>query len=294
LNYYKQIRDLGREADTKLPDKLAEQLITAKEIMGATEFMGPIEVEQAYGIKINPKEIPTIPFSKAELKTAKELGQFLVLRASKDAKGQPLTMKGVRQALLDHRYEESLKGKITVSKDYGEEAFWKGEQIELKWALTSKEVIPDSTGKNYLQQTEQLVKYLEEKVFKGKAMPAEFKTALAEFRKYCDKNFKGKTEEEIQGIIGGSEWKKYAEEISELKINQLTRQTPAEILYDIFIYYQNNNKRILEKTRAWSKRRNSDGRLVNVGNVGADGAGVNSWRPDTAGPLGASFSRSSS
>lgn len=40
-------------------------------------------------------------------------------------------------------------------------------------------------------------------------------------------------------------------------------------------------------------RRNSDGKLVNVGNFDADGANLNSWNPDNSnGNIGVSFSRS--
>lgn len=250
----------------------------AREVMGSREVLGPAEVEKAYGIKLNAKEIPSISFSADDLKRAKELGQFLVLRVSKDAEGRPLTMKRVRQALLDHGYDESKNGSITAG-DYGNEPYWVDDPIELKWALTSKEIIPDSTDKNYLEQTKQLARYLKNEVFKGTAMPIKYKDAIDEFKKYCNKNFKGKTALEIEVLIDGLDWRRYAEEISELSINQLTRQTPAEILYDIFIYNQNNSERILDKMYVSSKRRSIDGRLVRFGWADSVGAAANGHVP---------------
>ena len=85
---------------------------------------------------------------------------------------------------------------------------------------------------------------------------------------------------------------KYAQELGDLKINQLTRQAPADTLYDILMYF-GQNSRILENKYTWTKRRSSRGVLILVGCFVADGAGVYDWDPgDSGGDLGVSFSRS--
>ena len=94
-----------------------------------------------------------------------------------------------------------------------------------------------------------------------------------EFESYFANNFQGKTDAEISTLLGGGVWQKYAQELGDLKINQLTRQTPSEVLYDLLMYF-NVNGRLLENKYTWTNRRASDGDLVSVGGFVADGAGA--------------------
>ncbi|MEK7644289.1 MAG: AAA family ATPase, partial [Patescibacteria group bacterium] len=263
----------------------------AKEIM-TTDFLGPEAVEKAFKVRLEAKDIPPIPFSEAELKRAKELGQFLVLRTNKAPDNKALTMKKMNE-LLEKDFQKARKGKVLFKVDwYPDEEFYTTDAPAVRWALTSKEVLPNSTNQNYVQQTETLVKYVKEQIFADQNVPKEYAEAIAEFEQYHDQNFKSKTLEEIQQLLGGSDWKKYATELSDLKINQLTRQDPSEVLYDLLIYLQNNG-RLLENRWTWTRRRASDGGLVDVGDFGADGARVSRSRPDSSyGDLGVSLSRS--
>ncbi len=79
--------------NNKLTGDIFEQMLKAREIMGEREVMGPEEVKKAFGIEVPESEVPPIPFNETELKRAKELGQFLVLRVDKTQDGQPLTMQ---------------------------------------------------------------------------------------------------------------------------------------------------------------------------------------------------------
>ena len=289
LNRYKLMEGVLGISGKKIEGTLQEQMDMAKEVMGE-EFFGFQEVKKAFGIEINPEGIPEIPFSREELEKAKELNQFLVLRINMASDGKPLTLQKINEILKGKvsdgsklLYADDGTGKIKSDSWYKDEGFSKVDKPKLAWALVSKEVIPNSTSKNYLNQTEELVGYLKNQVFKGEEMPEEYKESIKEFEKE-----KG----EIEKLMS-SDWEKAAEKLSGLKINQMTRQNPAEALYDIAIYFQNKGERILEKIYTWTARRGSDGELVVVGGFDSGGAGVSRHRPGgSSDHLGVAFSRS--
>jgi hypothetical protein len=282
----------------KIEGELGEQIKTAKEILGDKNVIDNIKIEQAFGIKVDTVDIPKIPFSRIDLERAKELNQFLILRVDKDSDGKPLTMKGVKDTLETRGYKEELdktgkvKGKILASDSY-DSKFFTEDPIKMQWALVSKEVVTSSTSKNYLEQTKEIKNHLQTAVFKDKAIPKEYQEAIVELDNYIKTNFKGKSEAEIQKILGGKDWQKYTKELSELKINQLCRHTPAEILYDIMAYFQTTGERLYEKMYTRTKRLDSDGYLVIVGDSDAAGAIVDGNGADGSDDdLGVSLSRS--
>ena len=254
----------------------------AETILGP-DCHGPEAVEQTFGIKIPEAEVPAIPFTAADLERAKALGQMLVLRADTAPDGQPLTMKKMDELLRD-RFAKEKKGKVLYNTDwYKYESFFTEQPPKLRWALVSKDTIPNSTSQNYLEQTQTLADYLTNDVFNGKAMPKEYAEAIAEFNAQ-----KAEIEKTME-----TDWQKAAEMLANLQITELTRPTPAEILYDILIHFQTTGERLLEKIYAWSRRRSSVGKLVYVGVSDADGVIVDGWHPDgSSDDIGAPFSRS--
>lgn len=270
--------------ETPISGEIAEQIEIAREKLG-DDFIGPDEVRAAFGGEVEISEVPPIPFSPEALEKAKELGQMLVLRVDKAADGSPLTMFKIHDILND-RLEADGRGKVLRSKDDEwkmKSDFYTKESAKVGWALVSKEVIPDSPSKNYLQQTETLVNYLQNEVFAGKPLPEEYQLAIDEF------------EREKAGIaaIISSDWKKAAEKLEALQINQLTRQTPVEALYDLMVKYQQTDERLLPDIYTWTNRLGSDGGLVCVGSFESDGVYVFSHEPGSAAPYrGVSFSRS--
>ena len=248
------------------------------------DFLGPDAIEKTFGFM--PEVIPTLPFSEGDLERAKELNQFLVLRVNQTADGKPLTMKEINK-MLEKQIKKEGKGKILFDTDwYKNEAFFTKDTPKLSWVLVSKAEIPDSTSKNYLQQTEQITDYLTNAVFKDMDLdkvPPEYAEAMDEFEAQ---------KAEIAGLIT-SNWQEAALRLSNLKINKLTRQSPVEALYDFLMYLQNNNSRLMENKYTWTYRRDSAGELVNFGYSAADGARVSRWTPDSVyGYLGVAFSRS--
>ncbi|MFH1145368.1 MAG: hypothetical protein V1707_00165, partial [bacterium] len=81
--------------------------------------------------------------------------------------------------------------------------------------------------------------------------------------------------------------------LSDLRINQLLRHTPTEVLYDFVLVSDNLNERLWENLYTWTNRRSSNGKIVEVGNSNADGANVSNNQPDGSNRLiGVSFSHS--
>jgi hypothetical protein len=147
----------------------------------------------------------------------------------------------------------------------------------------SKETIPNSLGKNYLEQTEVLVAYIQNSVFKDMVMPQEYADAIVEFEAQ---------KAEIAGLMR-TDWAEASRRLVKLQLNQWTRQTPVEALYDIDVRLLNNGDRLLEKVHTWTNCRRSGGGLVIVGNADDDGARVFVDQPDDPYvSLGVSFSRS--
>ena len=271
------------EVKEGLSGELSEQIKNAREILGKKDVLGPEEIEKTFGLKLKTEDIPKIPFGKVDLERAKELGQFLILRVDKAKDGTGLSMKTMHD-LLAKEFEKEDYGKILASIDwYKEENFFTKETPRLSWALTSKEVIPNSVSKNYLKQIEEIVNYLKNKVFEKRAVPKDYEEAINEFSEK-----KGKIEKLME-----ENWQEATQELENLKITKLTRQSPSEFLYDFLVYFKSNKERLLENMYTWSSRRDSDGRLVRLGGAGADGARVGSGEPDDSNDaLGVVFSRS--
>ena len=227
---------------------------------GMTDFLGPETISAAFGPEAVPAEIPPILFSPEELRRARELGQFLILR-SNQIPDDKLELPNTKQTL-----EKAPTG---------------------RWALVTKEIIPDSTDKNYLEQTEQLIKYLREQVFADVEIPAEYQEAISEFEAQ---------KEELRPLAESREeeiWEPAAERLANLKISRLTRQSYDEVLYDLELYKQINDRYLLPNMYTWTSSRPSDGSLVLVGSFASVGVFVSWDRPGASGSdLGAVFSRS--
>lgn len=252
------------EEVAKIKDTI-KQMRKAKEIFGK-DFCGPKEIEWVLGHpvygQIAPEKIPEIPFSQNELERAKDLGQMLVLRINKTAKGEPLTIGKMNEVmegqiksgvlrgyrLLEHSIVKRMhggypshsimyeKGRVANKAWYKNEDFFNKETPALRWALISKDVMPGSKGGgyyNYLHQTELIVKFLTEEVFKDQELPDIYQEAIKEFESQ---------KEEIASMIE-SDWKEAARRLTNLKITRLTRNNAAEELYDMLIRFRDLDER---------------------------------------------------
>ena len=260
------------------------ELQEARDILG-DDFLGPEEVEKTFGVVMPADELPPLPFSRAELEKAKELGEMLILRVDKTADGKPMSLEAMN-AILVKRWEKEGKGGILATPDdwkslIGKETYTKNTPRS-GWALVSKELLPDSTNKDYIKQTEIIIQVLREKTFEDLEMPKEYAEALAEFESQKDRLTK----------LMSENWQQAAKELSELKINELTRSSIQETIYDLAMYYDTRGQRLLPDSYTWSNSRSTGGSLVCLGGLDAWGVGGSWWGPDYRyGFVGVSLSR---
>ena len=263
----------------------------ARELLGEDLIGGPEEIEKTWGVR--PEEIPDIPFSREELERAKEMGQMLLLRVDRTEDGKPMSME-VMIDIIQKRWDKEGKGKLLYTDN--EYKNWKertGADFGQKsprtgWALVSKELLPQSTSKNYAQQTELMVAYLKDNVFSaqggsasgGKDMeiPEEYEEAFQEWEqvKQTDKNIQDFLPNQTNPNDVGQQ---AAKELAELKIPQLTRQSIQETIYDLALYYDKNGKRLLPNVYTWSNSRSAGGDLVDLGGFVAGGVEGGRWAP---------------
>ena len=271
--------------ETKLEGPVAEQIEAAIEKLGKENVFGPKEVEKTFGVRLT--EVPGIPFSVEELERAEKLGQMLVLRVDKTADSKPMSLEAM-SSMMAKRWEKKKKGsllntaegwrdRVTGADDFAKVAPRSG------WALVSKDLLPDSTSKNYIEQTEVIIKALKDAAFKDMELPEEYAEAIAEFE----------SQKERLTTLMSENWMEAAKQLSELKINQLTRQSIQETIYDLAMYHDTHGKRLLPNKYTWSNSRSSGGSLVRLGAFGAEGVGGDGWRTDgRGGHIGVSLSRS--
>lgn len=257
----------------------------ARNIMERTEkgrFFGPEEVETTFGQKI--ENIPPITFTEKELELARDNNQFLILRLNVLPDGIPLTMEQMN-TLLQNKLKAGPRHKILYNVDwYKDEAFYKQDTPKLSWALASKETIPDSKSKNYLEQTELLLDYAKTIVEDNTSFQQVLLEAETEFNQL---------KSQITDLLD-HDVQKAGDLLLSLKITHLLRHTPAEVTYDLLVRLQNNIHDIMTKGEyVWTNGRSSVGNFVDVGNADAGGAGVRRWKPgNRLSNLGASLSRS--
>lgn len=262
----------------------------AERILGKDVF-GAKDVEKVFGVRVD--RVPAVPFTRKELEQAKALGQQLILYVdtlSIEESGGLL--RGKKKNVVPFTMENMKKGVLKAhdgnplwySQDwYNNEAFFKSEKPRAGWRLTSKEVIPNSPSKNYLDQTDMLVEYLKTQAFKGTPLSKEYADAIDEYTK----------KRPTIASLMASDWQKASQELASLKITKLARESPVEAMYRLAVNSLARDAKPLPGMYTWTSGRASGGRLVLVGNFDAVGAYVINVDPGlTNGFLGVCFSRS--
>ena len=235
-----------------------------RELLG-DDLYGPEEIAKVWNMEVNASDLPPLP-SREAVEKAKESGEMLVLRMDKDPRGKPLTMEQMGK-IMEPLFKKEKKGRVLYNTDwYEKEAFYTKGTPRLEWKFVSKNVLPGSTSKNYIEQTRLLRDHLETQGALTDDERDECTDALLK---------------ELQGRVG-NDWKSVAQALANLKINKHHRRAPVEALYDSLTTFQSRNQRPLENQYDWTNVQSSDGYLVNVGGFASVGLHVNCDHPDSA------------
>ncbi len=232
----------------------------AQKIMSDKQFIGPDDIKNTFGFM--PKVIPEIPFSKERLERAKELGQHLILHVNTKEDGTLFTTNDMVET-LDNKASDGkalFRNKNQSHNWFTKDSTMANETPRLSWRLTTPEILEGSLGKNYLEQTEVIIDYLQNKVFDGISMPKKYQDAIDEFNALNTDEFKAKIASSYDSI-----WKPAAKKLVELTINQMTRENNAEAINRLALTERKTGIKCLENLRTWTNSIAENGDLVDVG-----------------------------
>lgn len=221
----------------RTPDGLPA-LEKAKDILGV-DFLGSEAIKKTFGIDLNAEKIPAIPFDQAELERAKSLNQFLILRTDKFSDGSALTILNM-QRMVRLRCVGEKRDTITIPQltDPAYKHVFVDDSPNSRWALVSKGIMLGSESLDYLGQTQALADYLRNEIFSQASLPRVYKEAIDEFESQ---------KPAIARLMVSSRYgMEAASSLSNLRLNWLTRQSPAEVVYDSLVYYQRTAHSLLE------------------------------------------------
>jgi hypothetical protein len=277
----------------------------AKEIFGK-DFLGKETVEKTFGFLVRQEEVPPIRFSAKELKEAHDHNEQLILRVSHDAEGNPMTMQRILKIMAGRipKKEKLLAsqnalGAEDLSDDCWyrtEEFFWK-DALKFEWVLVGKDFVPETTSKNYVEQTLEIYKYLQNRKILTKSEKTEYAGLEESLKGLCfEMGVDWKAQEVVDKPKYNKNWPEVAKKLSELPINQKYRRTAAGVLFDWLMNFKASNGRgKLENFYDWSNTVSSAGDLVDLGDFDSTGANVHGYDPGTRfARLGVVFLRGSS
>jgi len=267
--------------EIKLEGDTRAQIERARQIMGADNFFGPEEIQEKYPYVRLPDTIPPILFDQDRMEREKNAGMVLRLVCDTAVDGGPLTGAKLN-TLLSPIYTARNEKFLFDTAWHKDEPFFTTETPRLSWVFMATEILPDSTNKNYVDQTNLIADHIKTLWQDSEArMPQQDRDDLKEWEAYYNTNFAGKTPEEITALLNGDTTrKKYALELSSLGMNQHNRATAVEQIDHIAFMRAATEKKILETTYGWTSTCSSDGSLVDVGCADAWGAGMDGWKPD--------------
>jgi MoxR-like ATPase len=206
--------------------------------MGHPEaFFGPADVEETFGFKLNPEQVPPIPFTKEQLENAIGLGMKLVLQVGKTPEGEALTIDKMTKVLSG----KTPDGKPIISNDtyelYKDSDMLKKETPRFGWKLVTGEVMSDTKDKTYLEQTKEIIRFIKEKVYENKPLPKRFSDAIEDFQV---------KQETFKELVANDNLRELANVLQTSYISNLTREKACEVVYRLLIDLKKNGIRGLQ------------------------------------------------
>ena len=261
------------------------------------DFLGPEEIEATFGFTIDRKDIPEIPFSRKELQEANDRSEMLVLNWDRTPEGEPLTtgtmvllalVRLPNGNVIEKNQDGTPKRCLLYEDQFGHDgsiksdAWFSGDKNILSvtpergWQLVSPDIIPDSTGKNYLDQT-QLLSDSMRKTFPNGVFPQGSKERKAEEEWEQERP-------KIQRLLDAGQWQDASVALSRLEISKLFREPVGNTIFRYLVAYRNGKQLFMDRKYSWSDTVDSVGGLARFGTAGASGARVCGLRPGY--PLG--------
>ena len=268
-------------------------MIEAKEIMGVN-FFGPEEVNAVLGLEFPKGRIPEITFSKEVLENLKDTHQLILYGGGYRKIPETGGYFGVNGQEFDARLQNKKKDGTKLLYDvdwYKNEEFFTRDSSELQWKIVSKDLIPNSTSKNYLEQTSILADCVRNMYDDDSKAPSEVKDALLEWNRL--KHDPQKFTELQKNVVSSDEveWKSAADTLEKLKLTQMFRESFIEWFYRTALTERATGERLLPNKYSWTKSRASFGYFVRAGYFGGGGGNVFGWGPGVSySNIGCAFS----
>jgi len=273
---FKKVEVVPPPSPETSPDSIP--LTKALEIMGGKErVIGlPEDYQKAFGFT---PELPPIPFTTEEIKHHEKLGHLLYFEPSHTPEGEPLTIAKMAELagsniivtnsdgtkeyrLWKNQFDDN--GNIKDKAWFSKQTALLSETPTGTWKFVSKEIIPGSEGKNYIDQTDFLINDLKTNIFPT-GLPQEYQEAITIWER--DKA-------NIQQLITDGKHLEAVKALSQQPISKLTRENLASALCRLIVLQKSRDEKTLKNKRTWTYSFSSHGGLVDLGCFAADGADV--------------------
>lgn len=226
------------------------------ELLFEEDYLGPEKVKQIFGVL--PERIPPIPFRREELERARELGQQLVFfsQVIQDKKGE--IVSATFKHLME-RYPKAKDGNKMVVMIHDPTAAYRIEEVpRAGWRLVSKDVIPDTRGKQTIPALGRLLGYYQRRVsLTGERPPQAYIDATEEYRERGART--------LQASMNELNWRNLIVPISELKVSQYFCERAVECLYRLILTNQLHGTRLLTDVYARTMSAKPESGHVTVG-----------------------------
>ncbi|OHA41015.1 MAG: hypothetical protein A3G59_00740 [Candidatus Taylorbacteria bacterium RIFCSPLOWO2_12_FULL_47_20] len=251
------------------PQQMTTSPRRAREIM-KDRVLGAEDVRQVFGVKMDE---PPIPIPEALLERLGNEGR-LILYTNRWNNRKPMTPLSMVER-FENKKQDSTKILCGFDPDGWKrrENFFIKETPSLKWRLVMDKPLPNSTNKNYLQQTLRLGDYLKKLYGKKNPMPPVIAAMVKEAKEL---------ETDISPAVESWDdtlWKPAAEKLSLLPLNRHFRESLPELIYRLVLLDRARGVQLLQHMYSWTNSRSSGGVLVLGGRFDAVGAVVDRLGP---------------
>lgn len=253
-----EARKFKKELDTNievLRNKMgvtpAEANDYIREHMNEKAIFGPRDIEETFGFI--PRRVPKVQFAPEELKEANKRGEKLILYLNRLPGGKELTLG----SLIELLRAKNDKAPFSL-REYEKEDFFHDETARLSWTLVATQenlggLGASTFGEDYLTQLSRIdaASGLLRKLEKDVSGP------LDEARREYDEKIKV-----LEKDLRGPRWVKNSEDIANLKLNQLSRESLVEAVWRLMM--QQTKKDRSDASYTWTKTRMANGTFVKV------------------------------